>query len=153
MRLEYFLISAYLALNIAVTVTAIFFTRKLFKKETFAIIQRKDGDNDRVKINPNKKSFDHKEMTYITPTVKTNLKFWCKHFILYDENNPFHVETTSTALHPKLSGEALYSVVYSEALKILNKPKGLLGGFDIKKIGIVLGVGVVIYLVLTGVFN
>jgi hypothetical protein len=153
MTITTWLLITYLVLNTIIVITSIFLIRKLYRKETYAIIQRKDGDNSTIKINPNHKSFTHKEKLYIIPQTKTRLRFWRKHFIIYDDNNPNPIQLSAKELHPKLSSEALYSVVYTEALKILNRPKGLLGGLDIKKIAIIGAIAIIGYMVYTGVMG
>ena len=119
----------------------------MFRKETWAIIQRKDGNNTQLKVNPNNKSFDYDNKVYLLPK-KSFLRFKRKTLILYNDNDPNPVDTLSHPLHKQLSAQAIYSVVYSEALKILNRPSGILGGMDLKKmliIGAILVVAIMIF--------
>lgn len=149
MNLVYYLLTVYLALNFLMTLINILLLRKVLKKETWAIIQRKDGNNTQLKVNPNNKSFTHEEKVYLLPK-KSMLRFRRKTLILYNDNDPNPVDTLSHPLHKQLSSQAIYSVVYSEALRILNRPTGLLGGMDIKKIAIIGALVVVAIMIFRG---
>jgi len=141
---------------IAITVTAVnlYFIRELKKKETYAIIHRKDGNDKTLRINPNNKSFVYEEKLYLVPTKPLTSFKKNKKIILYHENKPRHIDVYSEAhtfTLPKESSEAFYSVTFSEALKILNRAKGgLLGGLDLKKALIIGGIIVVGIMLLRG---
>jgi hypothetical protein len=150
-NLIFWLNTTYLGLNVLFTLTFVFLLRKIYRKETYAIILSKDGDDTVKKINPNLKKFEEKKQTYIT-AEKPHFFFKRKGIMVYDENNPVPLEFGRVKNNPKLTGEALYSVVYSEALRILNRASWA-AGLDIKKLLMIGGAVLIGYLILSGGFT
>lgn len=126
------------------TTILIILTKKLLKRETKAVILRKDLDDDVITINPNQKSFNHKKEKYLAPNKeKEYVEIARKKYCFYEEGNP-EPKNLYKEGNPIINAKSFYEVVETNALTQLNK--GLRSGGEIDMKMIIVGVAVVIAL-------
>lgn len=139
----------YLVLALLIIIKAgilIYFTKRILKRETKAIILKQDLDDEIIKINPNEKSFKHKKKKYLVPNKEKGfVMIGRKKYCFYDEDNP-EPKNVYQQNTPLMSAKAFYEVVNTDVLTKLNRATSAFSGFDFKTVLLGGGVLVILYI-------
>lgn len=150
MILSYALI-AFTCINLVHTLLNLYVMWLFKRKESFAVITKKDGGEKVVKINLHRDHFIVKDVAYIVPKDSHlyTLKIGNKKYVRYVENTPEPFKWW-TDDKPEIPGDVFHSIIESKSLKLLNTPPL---GTDLLKILLIVGAAVVVVIIVMNSMN
>jgi hypothetical protein len=133
-----YIMLGFTAVNAAHTLINLFVTWSYKRKEDYAVVTRKNGSCDVVKIKTSKDHFKHRKTAYVVPleTHKFALVLARKRYFRYMEGNPEPFLWSSDE-PVRIEGEVFHSIIENSGLKLLNTPP--------------LGKNIILYLIIGGV--